>query len=354
MKSFSIGSQLISENAPPCIIAEISGNHGGSIDKAKHIISLAKDSGADAVKIQSYEPHTLTMKSYQDDFLIKEGLWKGRSLYDLYSEAYTPFDWHRELFNHARRINIPLFSSPFDATAIDLLEELDTPAYKIASFELCDLRLIARAAQTKKPLLMSTGLSSISEIEDAIGTARDFGAGEILLFHCISSYPAEAKDSCLNNIRFLKDKFKVLVGLSDHTIDNTASIASTILGVSAIEKHFIDCRERGGVDSTFSIEPNELTRLKKVTYDAWSSVQKDGFTRPQCENENVKFKRSIYFSRNLNAGELVDRNSIRVVRPGFGLPPKYFDQLIGKKVSRQVYFGQKTSWECFEGENTNT
>jgi len=198
---------------------------------------------------------------------------------------------------------------------------------------------------------MSTGLSSISEIEDAVSTARDFGADEILLFHCISSYPAEAKDSCLNNISFLKEKFNVLVGLSDHTIDNTASIASTVLGVSAIEKHFIDSREYGGVDSTFSIEPNELTRLKKVTYDAWSSVQTDGFIRPQCENENVKFKRSIYFSRDLNVGDLIDKICIRIVRPGFGLPPKYFDQIIGRKVSKQVYFGQKTSWDCFEEEN---
>lgn len=351
MKSFSIGRQKVSEETPPLIIAEVSANHGGSIDRAKHIISLAKDSGADAVKIQSYEPQTLTMDSNREDFLIKEGLWKGRTLYDLYSEAYTPFDWHRELFDYAREINITLFSSPFDETSIDLLEELDTPAYKIASFELCDLKLIARAAQTKKPLLMSTGLSSISEIEDALSTARDFGADEILLFHCISSYPAEAKDSCLKNISFLKEKFNVLVGLSDHTIDNTASIASTVLGVSAIEKHFIDSRECGGVDSTFSIEPNELTRLKKVTYDAWSSVQKDGFIRPQCENENVKFKRSIYFSRDLNVGDLIDKNCIRIVRPGFGLPPKYFDQIIGRKISKQVYFGQKTSWDCFEEEN---
>ena len=350
-RSFSIGSQIVSEDAPPLIIAEVSANHGGSIDRAKHIISLAKDSGADAVKIQSYEPQTLTMDIKKEDFLINEGLWKGRSLYDLYSEAYTPFDWHKELFDYARKINITLFSSPFDHTAIDLLEELEAPAYKIASFELCDLPLIARAAQTKKPLLMSTGLSCISEIEDAVNVARKNGASDILLFHCISSYPAEAKDSCLNNITFLRDKFNVLVGLSDHTIDNTASIASTVLGVSSIEKHFIDSREMGGVDSTFSIEPSELTRLKKVTYDAWHSVHKEGFNRPQCENENIKFKRSIYFSKNLYPGEIIDRNCIRIIRPGFGLPPKFFNQIIGRRVSRKVFIGEKTTWDAFTEEN---
>ena len=263
MKSFCINGNSLGTNKPPFIIAEVSANHGGDINRAKHIIKLAKESGADAVKIQSYEPQTLTLKSEKEDFLIQDGLWKGRSLYDLYSEAYTPFSWHKELFDYAQQINVTLFSSPFDESAVDLLEELDAPAYKIASFELCDLQLVARAARTGKPLLMSTGLSSISEVEDAVITARDNGANDILLFHCISSYPAEAKDSCLNNITFLRDKFDLLVGLSDHTIDDTASITSTILGISAIEKHFTDSRAAGGVDSTFSIEPNELARLKK-------------------------------------------------------------------------------------------
>lgn len=346
-RSFSIGGRLLSEDSPPFIIAEVSANHGGSIDRAKQIILLAKESGADAVKIQSYEPQTLTLDSNQEDFLIQEGLWKGRSLYDLYSEAYTPFDWHKELFDYARKVNVILFSSPFDHTAIDLLEELGAPAYKIASFELCDLPLIKRAAQTQKPLLMSTGLSSIAEIDDAVKTARENGASDILLFHCISSYPAEAKDSCLNNISFLKDRFNLLVGLSDHTIDDTASIASTVLGASAIEKHFIDFRESGGVDSTFSIEPDELVRLKKVTFDAWSSVCKNGFNRPPCESENIKFKRSIYFVKNLSAGELIDSDCIRIVRPGFGLPPKYYDQILGRRLKKQVCFGEKTSWDCF-------
>ena len=347
MTSFSIDGKLLGADKPPFIIAEVSANHGGDINRAKNLIKLAKESGADAVKIQSYEPQTLTLKSDQVDFLIEDGLWKGRSLYNLYSEAYTPFGWHKELFDYARNINITLFSSPFDHSAVDLLEELDAPAYKIASFELCDLQLIARASRTKKPLLMSTGLSSICEIEEAVETARDNGACDILLFHCISSYPAEAKDSCLNNITFLREKFNLLVGLSDHTIDDTASIASTILGASAIEKHFIDSRATGGVDSTFSIEPDELTRLKKVTFDAWSSIQMNGFSRPQCESQNLKFKRSIYFTKDLDIGDLVEKDCVRIVRPGYGLPPKFINEIIGKRVKKRVGFGDRTTWDCF-------
>lgn len=347
MKGLRIQDRLVSDKTPPYIVAEVSANHGGDIGRAKQIIALAKSSGADAVKIQSYEPQTITLNSTQEDFLIQEGLWKGHSLYSLYSEAYTPFKWHKELFEYAHKIGIVLFSSPFDNSAVDLLEDLNAPAFKIASFELCDLPLIARAARTKKPLLMSTGLSSMSEIEEAVGTARDCGANDILLFHCISSYPAEAKDYCLNNIIMLRDKFDVLVGLSDHTIDHTSAVAATILGACAIEKHFIDSRKSKSADSSFSIEPRELQELKRVTSDAWMSIQQKGFSRPACEAQNKKFKRSIYFCKDLEAGEILDKDCIQIVRPGYGIPPKYYEQLIGKKLLESVKYGQRTSWSFF-------
>ena len=348
MTSFCINGRLISRDQPPYIIAEVSANHGGSINRAKEIIALAKSSGADAVKIQSYEPHTLTLKSDEPDFLIEDGLWKGYNLFDLYSQAFTPFSWHQELFRFASELNITLFSSPFDESAVDLLESLNAPAYKIASFELCDLPLIKRAAQANKPLLMSTGLSGLNEIEDALHVARKYGNGEILLFHCISSYPAKAQDSCLQNIKVLSDKFNVLVGLSDHTIDNTAAIVSTALGACAIEKHFTDLRANGGVDSSFSIEPGELRALKISTSDAWLSTLGKEFSRPNCENQNVKFKRSLYFCKDLQAGSVLDQYSIKSIRPGYGISPKYFNQILGKRLKSDVHFGQRVSFDCFE------
>ena len=344
---FQIKGQLLSADRPPFIIAELSANHGGSLERAKSIIKLAKQSGADAVKIQSYEPHTITLDSNEKDFLIEDGLWKGQSLYTLYSDAFTPFKWHQELFDYAKEEDIILFSSPFDETAVDLLEELDTPAYKIASFELCDLALITKVAKTHKPILMSTGLSNMHEIEQAVKTARENGAHELLLFHCISSYPAEAKDSCLHNISILREKFDLLVGLSDHTIDNTASIVATTLGACAIEKHFTDSRLNGGVDSTFSIEPKELEELKRVTSDAWLSIKHKEFRRPQCEEANIKFKRSIYFCEDLKVGQRIKLSSIRVVRPGYGLEPKYFEKILGSRLVKPASHGQRVTWEHF-------
>jgi len=347
MNIFKFGNHEISQSSPPFLIAEVSANHNGSIERAKSIIKLAKDSGADAVKIQTYEPDTLTLNCTKPEFIIKEGLWKGRSLYDLYSEAFTPFSWHAELFRFSREIGVTLFSSPFDESAVDLLESLDVPAYKIASFELCDLPLIDKVAKTGKPILMSTGLSSLHEIDDAVNTATKYGDRDIVLFHCVSSYPATIADSCLSNITVLQKRYNINIGLSDHTICNTASIVSTALGVTVIEKHFTDSREHGGVDSTFSLEPSELRLLKNDITNAWKSICVKEFTRPSSENANIKFKRSLYFNKDICVGDVIDETCVRCVRPGYGLLPKYLNQILGKRLKVDVQFGDSVNWDCF-------
>ena len=267
------------------IIAEAGVNHNGSINRAKKSIEEAKNAGADAIKIQTYTAETMTINCNKKDFIIKEGLWKGYTLYDLYKEAHTPFEWHKELFEYAKEVGITIFSSPFDESAVELLEELDTPAYKIASFELCDLPLIKYIAKTKKPILMSTGMASIKEIEEAVETARKNGCDDLLLFHCISAYPAPLKDANLKNISYLKEKFNIEVGLSDHTYGTTAAIAAISLGASAIEKHFCLSRELGGHDSQFSIEPFELRELKEISIKVWESLGSSKFGRSKLNGE---------------------------------------------------------------------
>ncbi len=347
MKEILINKRLIGGSNAPFIIAEISANHNGSIDNAKKLIGLASQYGADAVKIQSYEPDSLTFNLSDPDFIIDKGLWKGKSLYQLYSEAFTPFSWHEELFDFANREGITLFSSPFDERAVDLLESLNAPAYKIASFELCDLPLIARVANAGKPIIMSTGLSSLDEIDDAVKVANQEGCEEIILLHCVSSYPSKVEESCLSNIKILQERYNLNIGLSDHTLDNTSSIIAASMGACVIEKHFIDSRIRGGVDSSFSIEPEELRELKKITTQAWQSVRNSEFERPSIEKENIKFKRSLYFAKDLSAGDKIEDSSIKRIRPGYGLAPKYFYEIVGKTLKNDVKFGQKVSWDCF-------
>ena len=295
----------IGRDQPPYIIAELSANHGGSINAAKQSIKVAKESGASAVKIQSYTPDTMTIKSDKADFMITEGLWAGYTLYDLYKEAYTPFEWHEELFKYARDIGITLFSSPFDETAVELLQELNAPAYKIASFELIDLPLIKRAAECEKPLLMSTGMASVSEVSEALGIALKHGCGEVLLFHCISSYPAPLRDSNLKNIDFLRNEFGVEVGLSDHTLTNLASTMAIGLGASAIEKHFKPFDKAEGPDESFSITPKQLKSLVADCNDAWSSLGKSGFQRSIAEEGSRKYRRSLYFMKDLKKGSII-------------------------------------------------
>jgi len=339
-----INGYEISEKNPPYIVAELSANHNGSFDRAINSILAAKDAGANAVKIQTYTADTMTIKCDKKDFIIKGGLWDGYQLYKLYEEAHTPYIWHKDLFSYARKIGITLFSTPFDETAIDLLESLETPAYKIASFELTDLPLIKLVAQTKKPLLMSTGMATEKEIEEAINTARDNGSEEILLFHCVSSYPATTEKSNLKYIKHLKDKYKVEVGLSDHTTNNSASISAIALGASAIEKHFtVD--KRTGVDRNFSLDIDELKHLVKSSKCTWESLGNGNNERTNSELQNKKFRRSIYFIRNLKAGSTITSSDIKRIRPSYGLAPKYFDEVIGSKVIKDVGFGDPVTWD---------
>jgi len=349
MSEFIIAGRTIGPNQSPYIIAELSANHNGSIIRAKESIKCAKDCGVNAVKIQTYTPDTMTINSNNDDFLLRGGLWDGYKLYDLYKNAHTPYEWHEELFRYAREIGITLFSTPFDESSVDLLESLNTPAYKIASFELADLPLISYAAKKRKPMLMSTGMASENEISEAIETAYSNGCPSVLIFHCISSYPTPIEHANLKKILNLQKTFNVPVGLSDHTIDNTASIVAVALGACAIEKHFTIDREEKGPDSEFSIEPSELKKLVVNSFSAWKSLGSGNFLRPQIESQNLTFKRSIYFISDLKAGEKIKPSDIRRIRPGFGLPPKYFDDLIGKVVLKDVKRGEATSLENIQG-----
>ena len=342
-----INGVKISRDHPPFIIAELSANHGGSIDVAKQSIKLAKESGASAVKIQSYTPDTMTIESNKSDFFITTGLWKGYSLYNLYKEAYTPFEWHEELFIYARDLGITLFSSPFDETAVDLLQDLNAPAYKIASFELIDLPLIRRAAECGKPLLISTGMASVSEVREALDMALKHGSGEVLLFHCISSYPAPLSDSNLNNIKFLRDEFGVEVGLSDHTLTNLASTISIGLGASAIEKHFKPTDRTIGPDASFSINPQQLNNLVSDCNDAWSTLGKIGFHRSISEESSRKYRRSLYFMKDLKKGAIIEVGDVRAIRPGNGVSPKFIDVIIGKTLIADVERGDPVLFDVF-------
>ena len=334
-----IDSVKIGQGYSPYVIAELSANHGGSIDVAKETIRLAKESGASAVKIQSYTPDTMTIESKKADFLITDGLWKGYTLYDLYKEAYTPFEWHQELFRHANEIGITLFSSPFDETAIDLLQDLNAPAYKIASFELVDLPLIKRAAECGKPLLISTGMASVSEIREALDTALRYGNGEVLLFHCISSYPVSLNECNLKNIEFLRNEFAVEVGLSDHTLSNLAATVSIGMGASAIEKHFKPSDLAIGPDVNFSITPSQLKKLVSDCNDARNSLGKAGFHRSRSEEQSRKHRRSLYFMKDLIKGSIIKPSDIRAIRPGNGISPKFADEIIGKTLIADVERG---------------
>ncbi len=342
-----IANQKIGKSFNPFIVAELSANHGGSIDRAKKCISVAKKVGASAVKIQSYTPDTMTIKSNKKDFKINSGLWKGRDLFDLYEEAYIPFEWHKELFEYAKKCGITIFSTPFDETAVNLLEELNTPAYKIASFELTDLPLIEYVAKKKKPIFLSTGMASLDEILDAVTTIKNCDNNQILLLHCISSYPSKTSESQLRNIDILQKEFNLLVGLSDHTRSNLASIMSIALGGVAVEKHFKLDSEDCGPDSNFSLLPEELESLVNDCNDAWLALGNKKFSRSKSEKQNKKFRRSLYFVKNLKAGELVKFGDVRRIRPGFGLSPKYFDNIIGKVLIKKVYRGDPVNWECF-------
>lgn len=346
--NFKIGNKFLGLDHAPFIIAELSANHNGDIEHAKKLMEKAIDCGAHAIKIQTYQPETMTIRSDNPDFYISHGLWKGRSLYDLYEAAQTPFEWQEELFSHAKANDITLFSTPFDEKAVELLTKIGSPAYKISSFENTDLGLIKNIALRNKPVLISTGMADQEEIENIVKVAHFNGCNDLLLFHCISAYPATLASSKLNMIKFIREEFDVLTGLSDHTIGNEASMAAITLGAVAIEKHFTLDRSKGGEDSAFSIEPMELSDLVKKSKQLWESLRDTSWERNSEEVENRKFRRSIYFVKNLKQGDLLTRENINKIRPGFGMPPKYFEDILGRKVKRDVDKGERVSWELLE------
>lgn len=342
-----IAGREISRNQPPYVIAELSANHNGKLETALKIIDEAAKAGADAVKLQTYRPDTITLDSDADEFKIKGGLWDGRTLYELYEEAHMPWAWHKPLFEHAKKVGITIFSSPFDFTAVDLLEDLNAPAYKIASFEAVDLPLIRYVAATGKPMIISTGMADAEEIQEAITAAREGGCKELAILHCVSGYPAPAEDYNLRTISDMIERFGLVTGLSDHTLDNTTAIASVVLGASIIEKHFTLDRNGGGPDDSFSLEPGDLAALCRDSKTAWKALGQVDYGRKSSEQGNAQFRRSLYFVKDMKAGDVITEDCIRSVRPGYGLAPKYLEQVIGKIIKREISANTPVAEELF-------
>jgi pseudaminic acid synthase len=350
-KFITIDDRKIGDNYSPYVIAEMSANHNGDIDNAYKIIEMAKLAGADAIKMQTYTADTLTIDCDLPDFQLEEGLWAGRSLYDLYQEAYTPWDWHKPLFEYAREIGITIFSSPFDNTAVDFLEDLNVPAYKIASFEAVDLPLIKYVAQTGKPMIISTGMADAEEIQEAIDAAREGGCKNLAILHCVSGYPAPAADYNLRTMIDMQQRFDLVTGLSDHTLDNITAITSVALGASIIEKHVTLDRNGGGPDDSFSLESTELKALCDGAKTAWQALGNVDYGRKSSELANVKFRRSLYFVKDMNVGDVINKDMIKSIRPGYGLPPKFESQLLGKKVNTNIKKGMPVSWDLIALKN---
>jgi N-acetylneuraminate synthase len=342
-KYIEIAGQKIGPDFPPYIIAELSANHNGDINRAFEILEMAKECGADAIKLQTYTQDTLTIDCDKPDFKIEGGLWHGRTLYDLYTEAHMPWEWHKPLFAKAKELGITIFSSPFDTTAVDLLEELGAPAYKIASFEAIDLPLIEYVAKTGKPMIISTGMANKEEMQEAVTTAKNAGCTELVVLHCVSGYPAPAQDYNLATIPDMAERFDVLTGLSDHTIDNTTAITSVVLGACLIEKHVTLDRNGGGPDDSFSLEKPELTQLCKDSKTAWQALGKINYERKESEKGNLVFRRSLYVVKDIKAGEEFTHDNVKSIRPGYGLPPKHLSSVIGKLAVKYLTKGTPLS-----------
>jgi len=345
--SIKIGTRMIGRDHPPFIIAEMSGNHNQSLERALEIVEAAASSGVNALKLQTYTADTMTLDLAEGEFFIEDpnSLWKGRSLYDLYQEAHTPWEWHKPIFDRCRKLGILCFSTPFDATSVDFLENLDVPCYKIASFENIDIPLIRKVARTGKPVIMSTGMATIAELDDAVTAARQAGCQDLILLKCTSSYPATPENTNILTIPHLKDLFDCEVGLSDHTMGVGVSVASIALGATVIEKHFTLDRADGGVDSVFSLEPHEMRSLVIECERAWQSLGQVSYGPTEKEKKSLAFRRSLYVAEDIKAGDMFTTKNIRAIRPGFGLSPKYLDVILGKRCNCDAKKGTPLSWD---------
>jgi len=350
VKEIHIGDRPVGPARPPFVIAEMSGNHNHSLERALEIVDSAADAGAHAIKIQTYTADTLTIDVDEGDFRIEDpsSLWKGRSLYSLYAEAYTPWEWHEAIFERARSRGVVAFSTPFDETAVDFLEGLGAPCYKIASFENIHLPLIRKVASTGKPLIMSTGMATAQELDEAVLAARDAGCEDLILLKCTSTYPASPVDSNLRTIPDLMDRSGCMVGLSDHTMGTAVAVAAVALGAVAVEKHFTLRRADGGVDSTFSMEPEELRSLIDDTERAWSALGSVSYGPTDAERGSMRFRRSLYVVQDVRPGDVLTPENMRVIRPGGGLPPKHYESLLGRRVARAAKRGTAVSWDLLE------
>lgn len=344
--SVEIDGRRIGPDHEPYIICEVSANHNGSLDKALELIDAAADTGADAIKIQSYTPDTMTIDHDGPGFVIEGGLWDGRQLYDLYKEAQTPFEWHEALFARARQLGVTLFSTPFDESAADLLESLGAPAYKIASFEATDLPLIAYVAGKGKPMIVSTGMSNLGEIGEAVRTARENGCDQLVLLHCVSSYPAPDEQSNVRTIPHLAQAFGCVTGLSDHTFGSAVAVASIALGGAVVEKHFTLRRSDGGPDSAFSLEPAEFSALVADCKRAWRSLGGVSYDLQGCEKGSLVFRRSLYVVEDIPAGAPLTKANVRSIRPGYGLPPKHLPEVLGRRAARPLKRGDPLEWSA--------
>jgi pseudaminic acid synthase len=347
MKEIFLQNRGIGAGHPPFIVAEMSGNHNRSLDRAMEIVGEAAKAGAHALKLQTYTADTMTLDLDKGEFFISDesSLWKGTSLYTLYQEAHTPWEWHRPIFDRAMELGLICFSTPFDESAVDFLESLSCPAYKIASFENTDIPLIRRVAATSKPMIISTGMATLAELDETVCAAREAGCNDLVLLKCTSTYPASPENTNILTIPRMRELFGVQVGLSDHTMGIGVAVAAVALGATIIEKHFTLRRADGGVDSAFSLEPDEMRSLVVETERAWKALGRISYGPTDAEKPSMKFRRSLYIAKDMKAGEVLTRENLRTVRPGYGLPPKHIDALLGKKVKKDILKGTPVRWD---------